>query len=58
METTIFKNFIERIGNRELTTVLKAIKEGAFKTKIELLRNSQDKNEKKKIHLLFFLNFK
>ena len=49
METTIFKNFIERIGNRELTTVLKAIKEGTFKTKIELLRNSQDKNEKKKI---------
>jgi hypothetical protein len=49
METTIFKNFIERIGNRELTTVLKAIKEGTFKTVIELLRNSQDKNEKKKI---------
>ncbi len=49
METTIFKNFIERIGNRELTTVLKAIKEGTFKTKIELLRNSQDKYEKRKI---------
>ncbi len=49
METTIFKNFNERKGIRELTNVLKVLKEGTFKTKIELLRNSQDKNEKKKI---------
>ena len=49
IETTIFKNFIERKENIELTRVLKAIKEGTFKTKVELLRNSQDKYEKKKI---------
>ena len=49
METTIFKNFIKRIGNRELTRVLQSIKEGSFKTEIQSLRECEDEKEKRKI---------
>ena len=49
METTIFKNFNERKGIRELTTVLNAIKEGNFKTEIQSLRECEDEKEKRKI---------
>ena len=48
METTIFKNFNERKGIRELTTVLNAIKEGSFKTEIQSLRECEDEKEKRK----------
>ena len=49
METTIFKNFIERKGNYELSRILNAIKEGNFKTEIQSLRECEDEKEKRKI---------